>query len=83
MKKLLNGGAATVEDQDEVKCVCLCVYCMHVVPCAVIMLHNNNDIVCECVSVCWCFYRHSGSSLFIFLPWYIPNIRMHSSGEGN
>ena len=54
--------------------MCLCVYCIHVVPCAVIMLHNNDDIVYECVSVCWCFYRHSGSSLFIFLPWYIPNI---------
>ena len=25
MRKLLDGGAGTVEDQDEVKCMCVCV----------------------------------------------------------
>ena len=31
VRQLLNGGTATVEDQDEVKCVCACSNdCLHV-----------------------------------------------------
>ena len=26
VRKLLDGGAATVDDQDEVKCMCVCLY---------------------------------------------------------
>ena len=26
VRKLLDGGAATVDDQDEVKCVCVCMH---------------------------------------------------------
>ena len=25
-RKLLDGGAATVDDQDEVKCMCMCMH---------------------------------------------------------
>ena len=39
VRQLLDGGAATVEDQDKVKCVCVCVCVCDV-------------CVCACVRVC-------------------------------
>ena len=47
VRKLLDGGTATVDDQDEVKCVCECVrVCVPV--CVPVCVH-------VCVHVCVCF----------------------------
>ena len=47
VRLLLNEGAATVEDQDEVKCVCVCV-CVCVCLCVCVR---------ACASVCVCRFQ--------------------------
>ena len=61
VRQLLDGGAATVEDQDEVKCVCVCVHaCVGVTSskwrvltavCGPIMSHNCHNTFFSCFPI--------------------------------
>ena len=56
MRKLLDGGEGTVEDRDEVKCVCVCA-CLH--PC-VPLPFLVYLVMRQCI--------HSSESLVVFAP---------------
>ena len=70
MRKLLDGGAGTVEDRDEVVCVCVCVCvcvraCVRVCVCA--CLHPCASLpflVCLVIGQC----IHSSEGLVVFAP---------------